>query len=133
MKSLEVLLSETLGEMTEKQKNKFFERRQKGMSIEGQVSLAKECLAKESFGRDPIRRNNGGQRVDESGDFSMEKADEILFEGLRKARPQAWTEVKESPEASGLTGAQRKDYEFARLIGLSEKDALRSVLADIRD
>jgi hypothetical protein len=127
---MEALLSESIGAMSEAQKNKFFFRRTKGMSVETQVNLAKECLSETDR---TIRRNNGAQRVEESGDFSMEKADEILFEGLRKARPQAWTEVKESPEASGLTGDQRKDYEFCRLLGMSEADSLRSVKADIRD
>jgi hypothetical protein len=134
MKSLESLLAEAVGKMTPDQRQKFIAAKTTGMPIEGILNLA-ESICGETSVRESraIRRNNGGQRVEESGDFSMEKADEILFEGLRKARPQAWTEVKESPEASGLTESQRKDYDFCRLLGMSEADSLRSVKADIRD
>lgn len=132
MKSMEVLLSETLGAMSEKQKAAFFEKRQKGMPIEGQVSLAKECLAQESFGQ-PIKRNNGASSYVEESEFSESKSEQMLAELMELSRPQAFKGSVALKEVSALTESQKKEFEFCRLLGMSEADSLKSAKSDVQD
>jgi hypothetical protein len=84
-----------------------------------------------------IRRNNGGTYVEESRE-SFAEADRILLEGIRAKRPQAFQvseqATAEKARAAALTESQKKDYEFCKLLGMSEADALKvassSAIAD---
>lgn len=125
---MEALLAESIGSMTEAQKNKFFFRRTKGMSVETQVNLAKEVLVSES--RQPIRRNNGACGPVDEAEYSEEKSEAMLLEGLRKARPQSferYDKVITEPTTAfaALTGSQKKEFEFCKMLGMSEADALK--------
>ena len=136
MKSLETLLAESLGLMTESQKSKFYDKRVKGMPIEGQVHLAKECLEDVRESR-RISRNNGGTRQVTEQDRRegvMAECDRVLFSGMEACRSTA-KGISDLVESNGqyvrktegqeqLTESQRQDYEFSRLIGLSESEAL---------
>jgi len=123
MKSLESKLAECVGKMSEAQREKFMKTRTYGASTETVLNLAESVLGEEPV-RAAIRRNNGGQAVQEA-EYSMDKADAMLIEGLRSrgCLPQGTVECQ---EASALQGAARKDYEFCRLIGMSESDSLKS-------
>jgi hypothetical protein len=127
MKSLDVVLAESIGEMTEAQKNKFFDARVKGSPVEAQVALAAEVL-KESSGRGPIRRNNGGMRQlseAEQHQCALDHIDTMILEGIREKRPQT---VKITEQTVGeLSESEREDYEFCRLLNMSEADAMRVV------
>jgi hypothetical protein len=133
---METLLAESVAQMSEGQKTRFFERRAKGSPIEGQVALATEVL--QESGARPIRRNNGGSRElseSERRQGMMQEADALLFEGMERCRSTA-KGVSELVEVNGafvrkpdgaerLSEPQREDLAFCRLLGMSESDALR--------
>lgn len=129
MRSMEALLAESIGSMTEAQKNKFFFRRTKGMSLETQVNLAKEVLVSES---QPIRRNNGASSYAESDPRA--ESDAILAEAIAKRDP-AFAKAAQVSEAgvASLTPKQRADYEFCRLLHMSESDALKVANSNVID
>lgn len=140
MKSMETLLSESLGAMNEGQKAKFFDRRIKGSPIEAQVALA-ETVLKESSGRSKITRNNGGSRQlseAERNQGAMQEADRVLFEGIEACRETSkgisdfvdvgrgeYVRITEGQDQ--LSDDERRDMQFCRGIGLSEADALKVV------
>jgi len=136
-----VSIEEKLGRLTQKfnraQLKSFRERTQGGESAETLLCIAEAVMAESGSefresGRSPIRRNNGGSFVEESG-YSMEKADEVLFTALQECRPQAFKKGDEVRESAALTAKQREDFEFSKLIGLSEAEALKVALSgDIR-
>jgi len=135
MISLEAKLAKNVELMTESQRSKFAEK-SKGMrgSVEPQVLLSEQIL-QESGRR--IARNNGGTRnltEAESRESAMAECDRILFEGMEKCRSTA-KGLSDLVESGGeyvrvsqggvrrFTTQQGQDYDFARLIGLSESDA----------
>jgi hypothetical protein len=126
MKSIDTLLAEAIGKMSPATLGKYNERvAGKRLPQENLVNIAESLVAQEGQ-RSPIRRNNGAQGLIDEG-FSPEKADAMLIEGLIKARPQQNAGlIKETATADQLTESQRKDYEFAKMVGMSEEDALKS-------
>ncbi|MGA9608373.1 MAG: hypothetical protein WBR21_15350 [Rouxiella badensis] len=119
MISIEAKLAESIGEMTEAQKNKFFDARVKGSPVETQVALAAEILKETA----PIRRNNGSQSHAEPD--ALAECDRMIMEAIREKRPQS---VKITEQTVGeLSESQREDLAFCKLIGMSEADAMKVV------
>jgi hypothetical protein len=131
MRSLEVILAESVGQMTPAQLAKWKKTNSAEGSVEAAINMANEIL-RESV---PIRRNNGGTlqlSEAEQSQSAMQECDRILFAGMEKARSTAkglsemvesGGEYRREAESSELTEAQRADYDFCRLIGMSEADA----------
>lgn len=146
MKSLHTKLNEALEKMTSKQRDKFFESRKSGDPVEVQVNCAEAILAGKVKESTPARKNNGatenfveGSPFNEGRNGVTEnntqkdvcaKGDKVLADGLLKlgkiteaehaqmvgAKPQGYEKLSEQ---------QRKDFDFCRLIGISESDAFR--------
>jgi hypothetical protein len=130
MKSLDQILGEAVTKMKPSQLRSYRGKTQGGEPIETLISIAESCLkeggedARES-GRQSIRRNNSGSYVDESGGGSEAESEAMLLEGLRRVRPQAFANSVEATEAARLTPQQRRDYEFCKMLNMSESDALK--------
>jgi hypothetical protein len=130
MKSLEVILHESLGQMTEAQQVQFYTKRKgkdgKVGSIESQINLAESILH-------PVKRNNG--RLQESGrqeSSTIKEADLLLYQGLhlseaeiRKLSGQLPAEVEQMSEKAQF------QFKFGLGIGLSEADAIRLAKKEI--
>jgi hypothetical protein len=146
MKSVETKFAEACDALKKANKfKKFEEQRKSGMSIEAQLNLAEAVLkdvgvvrTKEST---PIKKNAGAAEMfvegspfngDRGNSFSegyikettdpFAKGDKILCEALGIPMPGQKPEAYEK-----LTEQKKKDYDFARAIGLSESDAFRLV------
>ena len=126
MESLDGKLGRLVQEFNRGQLKEFRSRTRGGESVETLIfiaeSVAKDEALRES-GRTPIRRNNGGSSYAEPD--RMSEADAVLFSALSEARPQAFKKNEEVRESGRLTQQEEQDFEFARLIGLSESDALK--------
>jgi len=144
MKSLDTLLAEAVSKMKPATLRKFQEQtRGEKVSQETLINVAEKLVAEDGesvreSGRSPIRRNNGGARQiteAERGESVMQDCDRVLFEGMEAARSTAkgiadLVEVggryeRKAPGADQLTEAQRADYEFCRLLDMSEADAMK--------
>lgn len=152
MKSLEIKFAEAMDALKKAGRTKQFDEKAKGCTtIEAKLNAAEAVLkdvgvvrAKESA---PIRKHNGagdnfvegnplGRTVEEfresSNNFSSgyikettdpcAKGDKILYEALGIPMPGAKPSGYET-----LTEAQKKEFDFARMIGISEADSFRLV------
>jgi hypothetical protein len=156
MKSVEAKFAEACDALKKANKFKTFEQQRKpGMSIETQLNCAEAVLkdagvvrTKEST---PIKKNAGAAEMfvegspfngDRGQSFSegyvqqttdpCAKGDKIMFDELLKLGKITESEHAKmlGQKPSGyeqLSEQKKKDYDFARLIGLSEQDAFRLV------
>jgi hypothetical protein len=104
------------------------------LTLEAQINVAESLLredgevaVREPAMRGSIRRHNGGGAyVSESSRDPYAEGDRILMEGIKARRPQAFQEAKEGgPEGPALSESQRREYEFCKLLGMSEADAVK--------
>jgi len=142
MVSVEVKLTEALEALDKVGKRaKFEEKRKAGSPIEVQLNLA-ETILKESR---VIRKHNGAAELFVEGspfnrDHSFSEGyvqettdpyaggDKIINESLGYTAEQQRVLNGQPPaEYANLTEAQKRDFDFARLIGISEADALKVV------
>jgi len=138
MKSLEAIVAEACDKMTPAQHEEFTRRRRRlgdGGTMEAVVFLAESVAKDDTIGEfaPKIRRNNGGTYVQESREPFAE-ADRVLLDGIKARRPQAFAQLAEQTTAEGaqtqLSESQKKDYEFCKLLGMSEADALKVANSD---
>lgn len=147
MKSIEVKFNEALAAIDKAGKRKSFDEKVKGCTtIESKLHAAEAVLKDVGIVREaqPIRKHNGAadnfsetnplRPVEDfregANSFSpgyitettdpFTKGDKVLFEALGLPMPGAKPEGYDK-----LTEAQRKDFDFARLIGINEADAFR--------
>ncbi len=141
MKSLDTLLAEAVGKMKPSTRKKFHEKTTgENISQESLINIAESMVAEdgELAVREsrPIRRNNGASDpAYETVESIMAEGDRILMEGIAKRDP-AFAKAAQVSEAgvSSLTPKQRADYEFCRLLHMSESDALKVATSNaIRD
>jgi len=131
MENLEAKLGSLIQEMSPAQLKAYRAKTQGGETVETLLNIAEAAIEEFPAGiNEPghkIRRNNGATHVQENREPFAE-ADRILLEGIRARRPQAFQvserATAEKAQASALTESQKKDYEFCKLIGMSEADAL---------
>jgi hypothetical protein len=154
MQSVETKFAEAMVALKKANRvSKFNEVSKTCTTIESKLVAAEAVLAEKGIVREAIRKNNGagdnfvegnplGRTVEELRENSFSagyikettnlcaKGDKVLFDGLLKLgkiteaehtkltgqKPQGYTE---------LTEQQRKDFDFARLIGISEADAFK--------
>jgi hypothetical protein len=91
-------------------------------------SVMKDETIRES--RTKITRNNGGTREPAETDPRAE-SDRILTEALARRDPRFAKSLEVSEGgAERLSPQQKEDYDFAKLIGLSESDALKVALSN---
>jgi hypothetical protein len=144
MKSLYIKLTETLDQMNSKQRDKFFEARAKGSPIEVQVNAAEAILSGRVKESTPITKHNGAsQNFVEGSPFNegrnvnnqpkrykdpYAKGDQLLLESLRKTGDITEAEFQKltgkPAEYDNLTEVQKKSFDFAKSIGIKERDAL---------
>ena len=132
MKSLDTLLAEAVEKMKPATRKRFAEQtRGERISQESLVNVAESMVAEDGEvsireSRQPIRRNNGAQGPIDESEHSPEKSEALLLEGLRKARPQAFEKLTEQTTShAALSESQRKEYDFCRMLRMSESDALK--------
>jgi hypothetical protein len=141
MVSVDVKFNEALEALDKVGKRaKFEEKRKAGSPIEVQLNLA-ETILKESR---VIRKHNGaadngyetftesansinkGYFQETEGKSVLEKCDKILNESLGFSAEEQRVLAGQPPaEYANLTEAQKRDFDFARLIGISEVDAFK--------
>ena len=142
MKSIEIKFAEAMDALKKAGRTKLFDEKAKGCTtIEAKLNAAEAVLAEKGIVREAIRKHNGVAdngnitEFSESGNsFSagyvkeptdpFTKADKILYEALGIPMPSG-----KPAEYDKLNEGQKKEFDFARLIGLTEVDALKLVKA----
>ena len=137
MKSLDTLLAEAVGKMKPASRTKFNEQtRGESISQESLINMAESLVAEDGAAElresRPIRRNNGASSHVESDPRA--ESDAILAEAIAKRDP-AFAKAVQVSEAgvASLMPKQRADYEFCRLLRMSESDALKVANSNIID
>jgi|SRR5579872_883446 len=155
MKSLEVKFSEAMNALKKAGRAKKFEEIAKalpqGASIEVKLNAAESVLKDAGVVREvaSIRKHNGASENfvegspfngDRTNNFSpgytkevkdpCAKGDKVLFDGLLKAGKITEAEHRKmtgnKPEGyEKLTEQQRRDFDFARMVGINESDAFK--------
>jgi len=140
MKSMHVRLAESIDKMSKAQRDKYYESKPKGATVETLVNCAEAVLAgkvKES-GAAPKhngRSDNGGELFTESTtntpitEQAFAKGDELLMTALGIGLDDQ-RRLRGLPPASAgnLSAAQLREYRFLRSIRLSESDSVKGAL-----
>jgi hypothetical protein len=133
MESIDGRLGRLALEMTEAQRREYKRRSEgSGRSAENLIMIAESVMKDETIreSRTKITRNNGGTREPAETDPRAE-SDRILTEALARRDPRFAKSLEVSEGgAERLSPQQKEDYDFAKLIGLSESDALKVALSN---
>jgi hypothetical protein len=134
MKSLDTLLAEAVEKMKSSTRKRFAKKTAgEKMSAELLVNIAESLLDEdgEEVRESRIRRNNGAagfvsESEAQTAELKESQVAAFLASGFDERTAKAMAGLDEISQAGeSLSESQRADYEFSRLIGLSESEALK--------